>query len=100
MPFNYHIDIERHDQEKKAGWSISGQSISFELSSRDDLQELIRRVDSLAIVSGDDAAQLTVGIKLLGDVLLRYRDDEMFSGLFPHFATFMKKLKSLPGSNQ
>ncbi len=68
-------------------------SVVFDFDSHDDLFGIIDKLKNHPDVGPDAAPRLGLGVKLFGSVMLENRTSELFSGLFPHFSAFMKKLK-------
>ncbi|MNR45833.1 hypothetical protein D3C85_1647260 [compost metagenome] len=44
----------------------------------------------------DQAAEFAIGLKMFSEVMLKNRENELFSEFRPAFSEFMKKLKSTP----
>jgi hypothetical protein len=74
-------------------------ALSFEIASHDEILELVGRTRQRGDFDADTAAAFTVGLKLLGEVLLRNRRHPLFEAFHPHFGQFMKRLKGGAGSS-
>lgn len=68
----------------------------FEVSNHDDLIKLVSTVRALSVVGDSEAEAFTIGLKLLGNVLMHHRRDPLFAEFFTQFGYFMKKLKEHP----
>jgi hypothetical protein len=69
-------------------------AISFAFESHDDLNAILQLVSSRNLFESDDAKAFCVGLKLLGGVLLKHRDADLFQQFAPAFGGFMKTLKA------
>ena len=82
--------------------SVDGAPLSpplcFEAASHDEILGLVQRAGQRAGFVGDAAAAFTVGLKLLGEVMLRHRDNPLFEEFRSHFGQFMKRLKKGPAA--
>ncbi|HWT71597.1 MAG TPA: DUF3861 domain-containing protein [Oxalicibacterium sp.] len=67
--------------------------VRFEAGNHDDLFNIIARAKSARITDGDEAAALTLGLKLFGEVLLKHRKDPLFADLQPVFREFISTFK-------
>lgn len=82
------------DHTQNADGSVpDDETFTFDFSSHDELFEIIKKLKSREDVGPEKAAPLALGVKLFGSVMLANKADGLFVDLFPHFATFMKKLK-------
>jgi hypothetical protein len=68
-------------------------ALSFETASHDEILELVSRARQRGDFDAETAAAFTVGLKLLGEVLLHNRRHPLFASFHPHFGQFMKRLK-------
>ncbi|WP_282109420.1 DUF3861 domain-containing protein [Shewanella algicola] len=85
----YHITVEHLDDNQQ-----SIQQLQFEFQDREDLFKL---VENLKIGSGlpeSDATKLSVGLRLLGPLMMHNRKHPLFIDFMPHFKTFMQNLKT------
>ncbi|GGP41965.1 DUF3861 domain-containing protein [Shewanella saliphila] len=85
----YRITVEHLDDNQQ-----SIQQLQFEFQDREDLFKL---VENLKIGSGlpeSDATKLSVGLRLLGPLMMHNRKHPLFIDFMPHFKTFMQNLKT------
>ncbi len=68
-------------------------AVEFQFDSHDEILGIIEGLKGLPEIGPDAGARLGLGIKLFGSVMLENRANDLFAGLFPHFAQFMKQLK-------
>ncbi len=66
--------------------------LEVELENHDDIFVIVERVGH-HFDNAEDAKQFALGLKLLGNVLMKHRDMELFAELEPSFKAFMQKLK-------
>jgi hypothetical protein len=89
----YRITVERLPPGEDAA------PLRFEVSSHDEILGLVARVRQRVDFDADTAAAFTVGLRLLGETLIRHRDLPLFSDFGAHFGQFMRRLKSgTPGA--
>ncbi len=87
----YRITVEH---TRNPDGSVPQESaLEFDFASHDDLFRIIENLKVREDIGPDMAAPLALGIKLFGGTMMENRGRELFSGLFPHFSEFMKKLK-------
>jgi hypothetical protein len=91
MPYAYRFIVQRLAASPLNG---AAREMSFDATTHDEIIQLVDRIKSRQILPEDEAAAFTVGLKLFGEIMLRHRHEPLFAGLFPHFGTFMKRLKS------
>lgn len=85
----YRITVEHLDDNQQ-----SIQQLQFEFQDREDLFKL---VENLKIGSGlpeSEATKLSVGLRLLGPLMMHNRKHPLFIDFMPHFKTFMQNLKT------
>lgn len=71
-----------------------GASIEFEFENHDNIFNLIEQTkDSQWFEDKSQNTEFIVGLKLLGEVIIRNRKNPLFEELSPAFGQFMKKLK-------
>jgi hypothetical protein len=86
----YRITIEPLD-----GATDTAVPFSFEAVSHDELFGIVERVRASSRWDADTAAQLAVGLKLFGEVLLQERKSELFTPLTGgSFKEFMQGFKA------
>jgi len=65
-----------------------------------DMLHIVENVKNHSGLEDDDAVRAGVAIRLLGPVLMKNRKDSLFVDFFPHFKTFMQKIKSTIKANK
>lgn len=88
----YRISVQH--LEDKQGNAVVDHSLGFVTTNQDEIIEIAERIRSARQIEGDDAAAFAVGLKLFGEVMLKNRDNPLFTEFRPHFLAFMKKLKA------
>lgn len=91
MPYAYRVIIQRLAASPLNG---AARELTFDTDNHDEIIQLVEKIKSRGIVADGEAAAFTVGLKLFGEVMLRHRHEPLFAELYPHFGTFMKRLKS------
>jgi len=90
----YRVTVE-HVADAK-GAPSTHEPLVFDAVSHDDIIAIARRMQGRGDFDGDTAAQLAIGLKLFGEVVLENRANPMFAALRPHLSAFMKELKKGP----
>ncbi|MGR9250753.1 DUF3861 domain-containing protein [Rhizobium leguminosarum] len=88
MPHKYRVAVEEIGDEV-----VTKEPLVFEVTNHDDLLHILKLVQEKRVVPAEEAAELTVGLKLFAEVLLRHRAKPPFADFFPHVKEFMQKLK-------
>ena len=71
--------------------------IDLEFDNHDNIFTIIERMKSRDIFkTQNQAIEFAIGLKMFSEVMLKNRDNELFSEFRPAFSEFMKKLKSTP----
>ena len=65
----------------------------FRVDAHDEILSLVERSRQRGDFDTDTAAAFTVGLKLLGEVMLKNRNHPLFEGFGPQFGQFMQRLK-------
>ena len=68
---------------------------SFEATNHDDIIAIVERARASSGLTPDDAASMAVGLKLLGEVMLREKGNPLFDPLRGGMRDFIGKLKAL-----
>ncbi len=68
--------------------------LSFEATNHDDILAIVDRMRAATQLSPDDAASVAVGLKLLGEVVLREKDNALFDPLRGGIRDFIGALKA------
>ena len=66
----------------------------FEAGNHDDILRIVERPRIATDLGPDEAAAMAVGLKLLSEVALTHRTEELFSDLSGAPGTFIGKLKA------
>lgn len=86
--------IFKHVKNNK-GELLEDQSIGFHFENHDDVFKIIEILSEKDLFKEKtQTLQFAVGLKLLGDIIMKNRDMELFSEMQPAFVAFMKKLKA------
>lgn len=70
--------------------------LQFEVEAHDEILSLVERSRQRGDFDADTAAAFTVGLKLLGGVMLKNRNHPLFEEFGPQFGQFMQRLKGKP----
>ena len=73
-------------------------ALSFEHVNHDDIIVIVERMQGNSGLAPDAAAAVAVGLKLLGEVMLRQKNNALFDPLRGAMREFIGKLKSLPAT--
>lgn len=87
MSYHFKISVQSVDDPDAA-------PLDFQIESHDNLIATVDRVRSANVVSEEEAPALAIGLKLLGEVLIRRRDEPMFQDLWKAVSSFIKRLKA------
>lgn len=90
---HYRITVEHLSTPDGQAVDVPG-TLQFECGAHDDILALVQRSRQRSDFDADTAAAFTVGLKLLGEVILKNRKHPLFEELGPQFGQFMKRLKS------
>ena len=72
--------------------------LQFQVDAHDEILSLVERSRQRGDFDTDTAAAFTVGLKLLGEVMLKNRSHPLFEEFGPQFGQFMKRLKGNRGA--
>lgn len=70
------------------------EPLQLDFANHDDLFAIVQRVQDANFLPPDQSAELALGVKLLGNVLLTNREHPLFTELSQAFGEFVRKLKS------
>lgn len=73
-------------------------TLSFEHMNHDDLFAIVERMRGNTGLAPDAAAAAAIGLKLLGEVMIREKHNPLFDPLRAGLREFILKLKSLSSS--
>jgi hypothetical protein len=68
--------------------------LSFEATNHDDIIAIVERARAGSGLAADDAASMAVGLKLLGEAVLREKDNPLFDPLRGPIREFIGNLKA------
>ena len=89
----YQIDI-KHIKDIK-GNAGNEQQVNLLFKNHDDIFKIMDMLTEKQLFENpQEARQFVLGLKLLGDVIMRNKQMELFSEMQPAFLNFMQKLKS------
>ena len=71
-------------------------ALSFQHVNHDDVIAIVERMRGNSGLNPDAAAAVTVGLKLLAEVMVREKNNTLFDPLRDAMREFIGKLKSLP----
>lgn len=96
MKGNYTYKLSLDIIASPEGTLPDGQiSTSFKLTNHDNIFSIISKLKEKKIfITQNETEEFAIGLKLFSEIMLRNRDNELFSELGPEFKKFMKKLKS------
>ncbi|GAA3750223.1 DUF3861 domain-containing protein [Terriglobus aquaticus] len=86
----FRITVERIDGPLDSGHDL----LSFEAKNHDDILAIASRARHLPGMEPDETAALAIGMKLFGEVMLKYRKQSPFAELMPHFREFISDFKA------
>jgi hypothetical protein len=71
--------------------------IELEFDNHDNIFTIVERMKQRNIFQTENQAiEFAIGLKMFSEVMLKNRENELFSEFRPAFSDFMKKLKSTP----
>jgi hypothetical protein len=90
----YRVTVE-HLAPAKEGEALHAP-LQFEAINHDEILAIADRLRTRLDYGDDETAQLAVGLKLFGEILLKHREDALFAPLRESFREFIGGLKKLP----
>lgn len=87
----YRYTIEYVEDPKGDPQEVS--PLIFESRNHDNLFKVVELMKGKIDLEEGDDTQFTVGLKLLGEIMFKNKENELFSQFKPHFRDFMKELK-------
>ena len=85
----YRITVEQINEDQQVS-----QQLQFEFQDREDLFKLVENLKIGSGLPAADATKLSVGLRLLGPLMMHNRKHPLFIDFMPHFKTFMQNLKT------
>ncbi|HDM8224178.1 TPA: DUF3861 domain-containing protein [Vibrio campbellii] len=86
----YRITIEEVNVEE----GCESRSLSFEVQDREDMLNIVEKLNQSSRLEPTDATRVGVALRLLGPVMMKARKHPLFIDFMPHFRNFMQNLKS------
>ncbi|WP_369753985.1 DUF3861 domain-containing protein [Flavobacterium sp. WC2409] len=75
--------------------------IELEFDNHDNIFIIAERMKNRNLFQTENqATEFAIGLKMFSEVMLKNRDNALFSDFRPAFSDFMKKLKSTPIENK
>ncbi len=87
----YKFTVEYLEDSK--GNVVEAAPLVFESRNHEDIFKIIEMMKTKIDLNEDDIAAFGVGLKLMGGVMMRNKDNELFERVMPHFKNLMKELK-------
>lgn len=79
------------------GETMQAAPVELNFQNHDDIFSIIERLKAKDFFGdSNQSAELAIGLKLFGEVMLRNRNHPLFEDLTPVWGNFMKKLKAAP----
>ena len=92
----YKLDLERIASPDLS--DLPEDKLTLTFTNHDNLFEILEKIKARNLFDENTSTEFVIGLKLLGEVLIRNRDHPLFSEFKEAYGDFMKKLKS--GGNQ
>lgn len=89
---HYRVTVEHTANPK--GTDELHAPLVFEATNHDEVLAIVDRAQANSGFTPDEAAQLAMGLKLLGEVMLKHRDDPLFEDLRVPYRAFIAKVKA------
>lgn len=70
------------------------RTLTFEVKNHDDILAIVDRLRLGKAVPAEEAEELAVGFKLFSEVVIRHRNEPLFSEIFGDIGKFIKRLKT------
>lgn len=75
------------------GEPVVAPPLIFETTNQDELFEMVERMKTRNDIAQEEAAPLTLGLKLFTEVALMHRREPLFEGVMEAVGTFIGRLK-------
>lgn len=92
MTHIYEVVLRERDPQSAA--PLEGKDATLSVTSHDDILAIMDKIAAKGLFDENEGKVFTLGLKMFSGVMLAHRTDPLFADLAPHFAAFMKKLKS------
>ncbi|WP_285162943.1 DUF3861 domain-containing protein [Shewanella goraebulensis] len=87
---SYRITVEEINLPE----SQVGRTLGFEFQDREDLFNVVDKLQQGSGLETSLATRVAVSLRLLGPVMMENRKHPLFAEFMPHFKSFMQNLKS------
>lgn len=87
----YRVTVEHLATPK--GEPVVESPLVFETTNHDDLFAIVERMRQRTDIPGEDVESLAIGLKMLGEVVLKHRKLPMFVPLHQALGEFIVRLK-------
>ncbi|PZR22787.1 MAG: DUF3861 domain-containing protein [Flavobacterium psychrophilum] len=88
---HYKITLEHTFSPKEENLN---PSLGLEFDNHDEIFSIIKRLqEKNHFEDTEQSAQFAIGLKMFSEVMLKNKDNELFSEFLPEFKNFMAKLK-------
>lgn len=94
MKKKYHFKITVESLDPVEEGRTPKPPLAFNVSNHDNILAIVKRLCAGTHFDENSATAFSVGLKLMTEVMLEYRDDPLFSEFKPAVVQFMKRLKS------
>ncbi|MFF9550774.1 DUF3861 domain-containing protein [Methylobacterium fujisawaense] len=91
----YRVTVE-HVASAWIGEPPNPVPLVFDARNHDDILQIVERARRVTSLGSDEAAAMAVGLKLLSEVALAHRSEDLFSDLSGALGAFIGKLKARP----
>jgi hypothetical protein len=83
-------------KEYANGETMPAKELGIEFENRDEIFSIIERIKAKNLFDNEsEVTQFALGLKLFGEIKLKYQKNPLFDEINEAFPTFMKKLKNL-----
>lgn len=89
----YRVTLE-HIAPAREGQPLQAAPLSFETVNHDELFDIVEKVGQKVDLDADEAASLAIGLKLLGEVILRHRNEAPFAEMWPSMIDLITRVKT------
>lgn len=90
----YQITV-KHIADEKGNPSTYNEDLIFTAYNHDDIFKVLKHLQHKELTDEESMKSFTVGLKLMGEVLLENKDIPLFKEFLPQLIEFIKSLKKL-----
>ncbi len=91
----YRVTLE-HVELAREGQALQPEPMVFDTVNHDELFAIVEKIRARVALSDDETKSFAIGLKLLGEVILRHRSAPPFSELWPTMLDLITRIKSMP----